>query len=298
MFKISKGSYKNIFTITICIVIVIILAYTLHSYTRYMRYPKIVWIFWDSETLPKIIQNIKEYNRDKLKGWDLRFLNLQTVKKYIPDTAYPNNYDDLVPANKSDWMRLYLLNKYGGCWLDAGIILNDPRILNSIYNQSVETSSDLTVFKTSSQNFRHISGVELPLLIDSWFILAPTGSHLVKAWLDEITYAIELGLLEYKRQVIEDGTDLSKIYFKSETDTYLTVHICIQHVLQKKLQSIPRMLILNSKDSMFKIQDKCKWDDTCIADKLNNDPDSKKLPYIKLISKNRTMNLDKFFTGN
>ena len=294
----AKGPYKNIFTIAISIVIVIILAYALYSYIVHIRYPKIVWIFWDSDKLPTIIQNIKNYNRDKLRGWDVRFLNLETIKKYIPESAYPTNYSGLVPANKSDWMRLYLLNKYGGCWLDAGIILNDPQILNSIYEQSVRDSSDLTAFKTSSKNFRHKTGVEVPLLIDSWFILAPTGSQIVQAWLDEITYAIELGLLKYKRQVIKEGTNISRIHFKDEEDTYLTVHICIEHVLQKKMETIPRMLLLNSKDSMFKIQNACNWDDNCVADKLNNDPESKKLPYIKLISKNRTMDLDKFFTSN
>jgi hypothetical protein len=262
-----------------------------------MKYPKIIWIFWDSDKLPKIIQQIKDYNKNKLKGWDVRFMNLNTVRDYIPDSAYPANYNDLVPANKSDWMRLYLLNKYGGCWLDAGIIINDTTILNKIYNESVVTSSDLTVFKSSSKNFRHKTGIEIPLIIDSWFILAPVGSQIIQAWLDEITYAIDIGLLQYKRKVIKEGTNISRIQFKDENDTYLTVHICIEHVLQKKLETIPRMLILSSKDSMFKIQNECNWDNDCISHRMNNDPDSKMLPYIKLISKNRTMNLDKFFSS-
>jgi hypothetical protein len=262
-----------------------------------MKYPKIIWIFWDSDKLPKIIQQIKDYNKNKLKGWDVRFMNLNTVRDYIPDSAYPANYNDLVPANKSDWMRLYLLNKYGGCWLDAGIIINDTTILNKIYNESVVTSSDLTVFKSSSKNFRHKTGIEIPLIIDSWFILAPVGSQIIQAWLDEITYAIDIGLLQYKRKVIKEGTNISRIQFKDENDTYLTVHICIEHVLQKKLETIPRMLILSSKDSMFKIQNECNWDNDCISHRMNNDPHSKMLPYIKLISKNRTMNLDKFFSS-
>jgi len=293
----AKSYYKYIFTIIVCILILTIVITTIQSYRIHMKYPKIIWIFWDSDKLPKIIQQIKDYNKNKLKGWDVRFMNLNTVRDYIPDSAYPANYNDLVPANKSDWMRLYLLNKYGGCWLDAGIIINDTTILNKIYNESVVTSSDLTVFKSSSKNFRHKTGIEIPLIIDSWFILAPVGSQIIQAWLDEITYAIDIGLLQYKRKVIKEGTNISRIQFKDENDTYLTVHICIEHVLQKKLETIPRMLILSSKDSMFKIQNECNWDNDCISHRMNNDPDSKMLPYIKLISKNRTMNLDKFFSS-
>jgi len=293
----AKSYYKYIFTIIVCILILTIVITTIQSYRIHMKYPKIIWIFWDSDKLPKIIQQIKDYNKNKLKGWDVRFMNLNTVRDYIPDSAYPANYNDLVPANKSDWMRLYLLNKYGGCWLDAGIIINDTTILNKIYSESVVTSSDLTVFKSSSKNFRHKTGIEIPLIIDSWFILAPVGSQIIQAWLDEITYAIDIGLLQYKRKVIKEGTNISRIQFKDENDTYLTVHICIEHVLQKKLETIPRMLILSSKDSMFKIQNECNWDNDCISHRMNNDPDSKMLPYIKLISKNRTMNLDKFFSS-
>ena len=293
----AKSYYKYIFTIIVCILILTIVITTIQSYRIHMKYPKIIWIFWDSDKLPKIIQQIKDYNKNKLKGWDVRFMNLNTVRDYIPDSAYPANYNDLVPANKSDWMRLYLLNKYGGCWLDAGIIINDTTIFNKIYNESVVTSSDLTVFKSSSKNFRHKTGIEIPLIIDSWFILAPVGSQIIQAWLDEITYAIDIGLLQYKRKVIKEGTNISRIQFKDENDTYLTVHICIEHVLQKKLETIPRMLILSSKDSMFKIQNECNWDNDCISHRMNNDPDSKMLPYIKLISKNRTMNLDKFFSN-
>ena len=293
----AKSYYKYIFTIIVCILILTIVITTIQLYRIHMKYPKIIWIFWDSDKLPKIIQQIKDYNKNKLKGWDVRFMNLNTVRDYIPDSAYPANYNDLVPANKSDWMRLYLLNKYGGCWLDAGIIINDTTIFNKIYNESVVTSSDLTVFKSSSKNFRHKTGIEIPLIIDSWFILAPVGSQIIQAWLDEITYAIDIGLLQYKRKVIKEGTNISRIQFKDENDTYLTVHICIEHVLQKKLETIPRMLILSSKDSMFKIQNECNWDNDCISHRMNNDPDSKMLPYIKLISKNRTMNLDKFFSS-
>ena len=293
----AKPYYKRIFTIIVCILILTIVITSIQSYRIRTKYPKIIWIFWDSDKLPKIIQQIKDYNKNKLKGWDVRFMNLNTVRDYIPDSVYPANYKDLVPANKSDWMRLYLLNKYGGCWLDAGIIINDTTILDKIYNESVATSSDLTAFKSSSKNFTHKTGIEIPLIIDSWFLLAPVGSQIIQVWLDEITYAIDIGLLHYKRKVIKEGTDISRIQFKDENDTYLTVHICIEHILQKKLETVPRMLLLSSKDSMFKIQNECNWDNDCISHRMNNDPDSKSLPYIKLISKNRTMNLDKFFSN-
>jgi hypothetical protein len=108
---------------------------------------------------------------------------------------------------------------------------------------------------------------------------------------------MDYGFLNYKRKLINEQTNISKIHFKNEEDTYLMVHMCIQHVLQKKLTYVPSLIILDSGTSMLKIQNSCNWKDDCIADKINNDPESKNLPFIKLTGSNRESNIDKYFTG-
>lgn len=289
-----KLNSKLLFLLLVILTLIAILYYNTTIY------PKIIWIYWDSKELPRVVQQTRDYNKDKFKGWDVRWLNDTTVNQYIPANMYPNNYITLIPAHKSDWIRLYLLHTYGGCWLDAGIIINSKEAFDDIYNQSILKTSQLTVFKTSASKatFKHSSGVDLPLVIDNWYILCPKNSLIVKMWFDEFTYAINIGLLNYKRQVINEGTDISKIHFKNEEDVYLTEHICIQHILQKKVKTLPSMYILHSADSMFKLQDICKWKHDCIIDKLNNDPISRQLPYIKLTSDTRKANIDGFFIRN
>jgi len=284
---------KNKLIILGIILVTLCLAYIM---TRPV-YPKIIWLYWDSEPLPHTINLIKQYNKDKMKDWDVKYLNIHTIKNYIPDSAYNTKYNDLVPANKSDWIRLYILYTYGGLWMDAGIIVNNSDALNYIYDKSLANNVQMAVFKTVNEDgvFKHSSGVEVPLVIDSWFILSPKGSPIIKAWLDDFTDAIQIGFLNYKRQIVKNGTDISKIHCGNEEDTYLMVHMCIQNVIQKKLNKVPKMLILDSNDSMFRIQNMCGWDDKCIADKLNNDKMCKQLPFIKLINSNRRENIDKYF---
>jgi hypothetical protein len=299
MFNIpfKKNRANMAFIITGIIAVLIGTTYTINTIQQ-LKYPKILWIYWDSDKLPDTIQQIKDYNRSRLIGWDVRFLNKNTLKKYIPEHAYNPKYNNLVSANKSDWIRLYIIYHYGGCWMDAGIIVNKGEALDSIYEQSVSKGVELTVFKNvkPGSTFKHSSGIELPLVIDSWFILAPKQSDIVKLWLNEFDKAIEIGFLNYKRALIKGGTDISKIYSANPDDTYLMVHMCIQHVLQKKAPVLPLIMMLDAKTSMLKLQNDCKWDDKCLADKLNNDPDSKRLPFIKLTSANRTHSIDKFFS--
>lgn len=285
-----KPIYKKVL-IGLLIIIVIIAVFLYMGGKK-----KILWLYWDKEELPHTIHLIKQYNQKNIKSWDVRYINNKNIKDYIPREAYPEKYGDLVSANKSDWLRLYIIYNYGGCWLDMGVIINDSRRFNDIYDNHVKNSSEITFFKTVKHDgYFSKNGTRLPLVVDSWYILANRHSSIIKQWLDEFTYATNLGLLNYKRKVLSEGTDLSHIYFKNEEDTYLSVHICIQYILQKKLTVLPKITFIDSADSMFKLQGLCNWEDRCLADKLLNDPLSKQLPFIKLTSSNRTHNIDGFF---
>ena len=286
-----KPIYKNILIGLVIIAVLAVLAAVFLNKGK-----KILWLYWDKEQLPHTIQLIKKHNKKNITSWDVRYINNTNIEEYIPRHAYPEKFGDLVSANKSDWIRLYIIYNYGGCWLDMGVIINDGQKFNDMYDNHVKNASELTVFKTvKDDGYFNKSGIRLPLVVDSWYILADRGSRLVKQWLDEFTYATNFGLLNYKRKVLSEGTDLSQIYFKNEEDTYLTVHICIQYILQKKLTVLPKMTIIDSGASMLKLQGLCNWDDKCLANMLLNDPLSKQLPFIKLTSSNRSHNIDGFF---
>ena len=255
--------------------------------------PKTVWIYWDSEEVPTMIQQIQRHNSLRLLAWNVHFLNRRTVYSYIPRSTFPETYANLSVQHKSDWIRLYLLTHYGGCWLDASIILNDLS-LDTIWQNSVDKASVFTAFATGPETYVHSSGKVMPLVIDNWFIMAPQGSDILRRWLNEYTSAIQMGFLEYKRKARKEGVDLHAIQFNGEEDVYLTEHICIQKVIQKDIQQIPPMILLHSSDSMLKIHEECKWDAGCIESRLLH-PSAKRLPYIKLTSSERNLKLSSYF---
>ena len=257
--------------------------------------PKLIWIYWDSPELPRVIEQVRQYNAVNLADWTTIYLNQSMLSTYV--TAYPEGYADLSVAHKSDWLRLYLLSTYGGCWLDAGIIVNTPAAMNDLYNESLLVQSDLTCFQTGSATFAHRSGRVLPKLIDNWCIMAPKNSLLIKLWRSEFERAIRAGFLNYKRAAVKRGVDISAIHFEGPDDVYLTQHITIQSVIQDPMVQIPPMVVKYSKTSMFKLHTDCKWDSKCVAERLNNDTNVRRIPYIKLTRHDRKMNLDRFFVG-
>jgi hypothetical protein len=218
----------------------------------------------------------------------VRYLDKYTVKKYIAD--FPNEFYSLSKTHQSDWIRLKLLNLYGGCWIDAGIIINDGLAIERIRLKSSSTKSQFTVFKSCSSHFDTPCGLSMPLAIDNFFIMAPKGSHIIRLWLTEYEIAMLEGFLHYKNRALRDGINLTNILFKDEEDVYLTQHICIQRVLQE-MKDFPRMIIMNSGYFMYKIQLECNWDHELIHKAILHGQGTKKIPYIKLINSNRE-NLD------
>ena len=254
--------------------------------------PSIAWMYWDTPTRPDLIQKIHDYNLKHVGSWTVHFLDKTSVYKYIPKSEFPRKYNGLKPAHKADWIRLTLLSKYGGVWIDASILLNDSSALDRLRKQSIEKQSAFTGFsyRNKEPGKKSIRGISL--YIENWFIMAPKESIIIKLWLEEYEKAIELGFMSYRHSLDEIGVDTSRI-FEKPTSTYLTQHACLQKVLQTGLAKIPPMIILPAEESMFKLRYKCKSDSSCIMNSLQDAPEaSKSIPYIKLISADRDEDVD------
>lgn len=236
--------------------------------------PKIVWTHWDSPNPPEhVLKNINQM-KEMLPDWEVKFLTTGEFLASISSKEVPANFDTLGVAHQADWIRLKLLEKYGGCWMDSGIILNSS--LNPLYREAAKAKADLLVFTMGGMQTRP----EYPIA-ENWFILAPQGSPVIQLWLQEFEKAIDTGFHTYKKQIKQEGVDLQKL-MNNPTDVYLTQHGCFQKVLQQRLPPHSKILYHRSEDTMFKIHVDCKWDATCIRQTLQNTEYCKTIPYIKL----------------
>ena len=243
--------------------------------------PKIVWTYWDTTHQPKLISQIQRYN--KFPGWTVIHLNKDNVGEYVNMRETPKNYDKLHIAHQADWIRLALLKRHGGCWIDASIIINDAKAFDQMHEESVQKQSELTAFYYDT----HTINKNNTSYIENWFIMAPKDSRIIQLWYEEYTRAIEMGFERYKQLPIR--FPLSEYL---EGNAYLTQHTCLQVVLNDKLKGKkPNILLYNASDSMFKLQNHCKWNHNCTMYTLQNKI-GKKLPYIKLVNADRKTNID------
>jgi len=255
--------------------------------------PKTIWIYWDNTELPKLIDLIKENNATKLRGWEIIYLNESNIDNYISKDEYPKKFNTLSIQHKADWMRLYLLKKYGGTWLDASIIINDNKALDKLYNDSIKIQSQFTGFNFKNYESGSFSNNGVPLYVENWFIMVPINSVVIDLWIIQYERAIQMGFQNYRKLLYDEKIDTSKIYPKSN-GVYLTQHACLQYVFQKQLDfsSVP-MIILPAENDMLKIRFECKLNDQCTMNTIKNTGDeARKLPYIKLVKGERNTGID------
>lgn len=111
-----------------------------HSSDLYNLTPKkdfgqkhIIWQYWaqgfDSETLPKVVQ-ICSQSVDKFcngSQYEIIRLSDDNLSEYIELPEFVINNRERYPnAIFADLLRVLLLTTYGGCWLDATVLLTGP----------------------------------------------------------------------------------------------------------------------------------------------------------------------------
>ena len=91
-----------------------------NSYLSNDKIPKIIWSYWDSDEIPEIVKlSIKSWKKTSPQ-YKINFMNQKNIETLISLPAY---WKTLPAYRQSDIIRLRLLEKYGGVWIDASTIL-------------------------------------------------------------------------------------------------------------------------------------------------------------------------------
>lgn len=87
--------------------------------------PRYAFVYWNSPDQPDVVQHcIDAMRRNLPAGLTLVVLNETTLTDWVSiDPAIMGKVD--IPAHAADMIRLHLLSKYGGLWLDSSCLINE-----------------------------------------------------------------------------------------------------------------------------------------------------------------------------
>jgi mannosyltransferase OCH1-like enzyme len=102
--------------------VTLICIYTHINYSENFSIKPIIWMYWEGDNMPPYIHLcIRTIHKHCDANFDVKLLDDKTVHEYIPNLR--TDINKLQIAQKSDYIRVYLLYLYGGIWLDVDTIV-------------------------------------------------------------------------------------------------------------------------------------------------------------------------------
>ena len=248
--------------------------------------PKRIWSFWDGppcRTVDVCVRSWREHN----PGYEINVLSKSNLHEYLgSDFVLPKHAGDSV-ARFSDYVRLELLARHGGIWIDASILCNAP--FDWIHAAAAGGGADMVGFYLNG--FTNHS-VQSPV-IESWFFACTPGSSFVTQWRDEFFHTALYDSIEaYVRRKREvDGVDTQGIHHCLLN--YLCIHVAAQACLQQRRsspsdQSLGKICLFRAEDGPLRYLCDRHWNSAAAVDNLLNDYDRYRTsPIIKMRSGER-----------
>lgn len=145
--------------------------------------PKIVWTCWlqGMEDAPYMVKKCVESQKKALQDYEHRVLTLENYHQWVevPEYIEKKFRKGRIPrALFTDLLRLAVLKKYGGVWLDASVLFTgfeNEKLLNRLHK--IE-QSEFTIFRYFQR------GKKEPVGLSNWFIAAHPNDFVVSTVLD------------------------------------------------------------------------------------------------------------------
>jgi hypothetical protein len=187
--------------------------------------PKHIWTFWDNAELPEIvvkcIDTWKKYNSD----YEITILSKDNLKEWIPEYDVFSFRFANSPQKISDFIRIIIIAKYGGIWIDASTILT--KSLNWIHDIHNENNCEFIGYYINKKT----TNIKYPVL-ENWFFATVPKSTFMCNWRDAFLKLNEFNeIKDYIKYLVNQKVDLQGI---GESE-YFTMHLAAQYVLQKKM---------------------------------------------------------------
>lgn len=126
--------------------------------------PKIIWWLWlqGLDQAPELVRVCLKSLRNNFPDYDIKIITNENIKQYIdlPEEIYnKHNSGWISNAFYSDIIRLSLLAKYGGIWMDSTVYCSNDNLMRNVIEKS-----DMFVYQNLLQTDRDI------IKMSSWLI--------------------------------------------------------------------------------------------------------------------------------
>jgi hypothetical protein len=172
---------------------------------------KTIWMLWFQgwESAPWLIQNARKSWEIHNTNWNIIFLDEKNIYNYLDNIDFIMKRPDIHLATKADYIRLALLSKYGGVWVDANVVC--LQALDKWIHKALDT---VGVWMYHGNSLR----VTLDKGCAVWFIASLKSNKLIEKWLKAMTEYLSGNDINYHSletvfiKLQEDDPEFKKIW--------------------------------------------------------------------------------------
>lgn len=185
--------------------------------------PKNIWMYWQGN-LPALVARCIAVIQEKHPDYHVYVLNDDNIAEFCDEEYY--NFQGITSQQRADLIRLNLLYKFGGIWLDASIIL--LRDLNWIGSLMQEANAEF--FSYYRDNNTTIK--QYPIL-ENWLMASVQGNSFIKAWLDELIRVNQQGVKNYLTELKHSYPKPNDLFQNIGNIEYLFAYVACQKVMRE-----------------------------------------------------------------
>ena len=211
---------------TISILMITILLFMYNSKEKYLESFSLssapnqdtVWTYWEPYPPPKMVQMCYDNWRRIGQVNDIRILHPNNITRYVPENEYNKICQNAEnPAVKSDFILFYLLNKFGGTWIDGSVFLNKPLF---------EWLPRKNLFCYRADRF----SVDT-ICMETFFMYSPKGHPLSSKWYDMLhKVSSTIGKDQFVANTVKKYPYINDLMSE---DNYLWVYVVGKYILHE-----------------------------------------------------------------
>ena len=206
------------------------------------RIPKIIWTYWHPAPAPAFIQACVANWRQFAPDHQIRVLDRDSLDAWLP--ALRPDFDSLPAYRQADWLRVHLLARHGGIWMDASMLLS--RDLSWLHETQKRRGADYVGFYID----RYTTRPMLPI-IENWMMASVPGGTFATALAAAFDRTLDEGAEPLLQRLQAEGRHARVVQGLSEDfQRYLLMHVAASDLLDRQPQ-LARLVLLRAEDGPF-----------------------------------------------
>jgi hypothetical protein len=204
--------------------------------------PRIIWTYWQAAPAPAFIRACLDNWRRFAADHEVRLLDRDSVMSWLPELHA--DFDALPAYRQADWLRIHLLARHGGVWMDASMLLS--RDLAWLHETRKRRAADYVGFYID----RYTTRPELPI-VENWLMASVPGGRFATALAAAFDRALDEGAEALLQRLQSEGRRERVVQALTEDfQRYLLMHVAASELLDREPQ-LARLVLLRAEDGPF-----------------------------------------------